>query len=77
MDSGDCVGVGKFNFGPNELPYESQIAFQFTCWGRYNSITSGNGGFGCASGYEVFVLEDDYIVMSELYLCGSFCPYYM
>lgn len=76
LDSEDCAGTGSFSFDFQE-PYENQIAFQFTCFGQFNSITGGNGAFGCASGFEEFVFEDDEVIASQLYVCGSLCPFVM
>jgi len=74
LESEDCVGTGAFSFDYEE-PYVSQIAFQFTCFGEFNSITGGTGEFGCASGFEEFVFDDGNIIGSELNLCGPLCPY--
>ncbi len=72
--SGDCAGTGAFSFGSFKNPYPSQIVFTFTCFGLYNTITGGNGNFGCASGYESFVYENDTVIESAIHLCGTLCP---
>jgi len=73
LNSGDCVGSGAFSFGSD--PYTSQINFQFTCNGEFNTVTGGSGDYGCASGYEAPVSQDDLIIQSQLTLCGPLCPY--
>lgn len=81
LPSKDCVGSGSYSFGSatssstTNKDYPSQISLQFTCFGAYNSITGGNGQFGCASGYETFSYQDSQIVASVLHLCGSLCPW--
>jgi len=75
LSSEDCVGSGAFSFGMDE-PYVSQIAFQFTCFGEFNSITGGTGMYGCAKGFEEFIYDDGEIIESELNLCGEMCPYF-
>ncbi|GKY95994.1 hypothetical protein MPSEU_000559900 [Mayamaea pseudoterrestris] len=74
LDSGDCVGGGVFSFGPT-ISYLDQITFSFSCYGASNSITGGNGRFGCASGYEIFNADEVDRISSTLYLCGTLCPY--
>jgi hypothetical protein len=74
LDSGDCVGTGVFSFGPT-VSYLDQITFTFSCNGASNSITGGNGRFGCANGYEIFGADEPDRISSTLYLCGVLCPY--
>lgn len=73
LPSNDCVGTSAFSFGLD--PYLSQINLQFTCNGAYNAITGGSGLYGCATGYEVRVDEDDLLLRSTLTVCGPLCPY--
>jgi hypothetical protein len=73
LSNGDCIGTSVFSFGLD--PYLSQINLQFTCNGEYNGITGGNGLYGCATGYEFKVNEDDLILQSTLNVCGPLCPY--
>lgn len=74
LASGDCVGNGAFSFG-FQKDYPSQISMQFTCNGEYNSISGGNGEYGCATGYEVYSYEDNQVLASVLNICGGLCPH--
>jgi hypothetical protein len=73
LPSNDCVGTSAFSFGLD--PYLSQINLQFTCDGASNAITGGSGLYGCATGYEVRVDEDEVLLRSTLTVCGPLCPY--
>ena len=74
--SAECVGTALFSFGA-EPNFVDQIAISYSCYGEANVVTGGNGQFGCADGYEIFTPEPEDIdrVSSEIYLCGSLCPY--
>jgi hypothetical protein len=74
LASGDCVGTGVFSFGA-VLQFQDQITFSFSCNGASNSITGGNGRFGCANGYEYFTVDNKQRVASVLTLCGDLCPH--
>lgn len=63
-----CVGYGTFTFIDG-----SEISLSYTCGTRKNSITGGQGRFGCASGFEGSFEIDDVVSGSTLYLCGSLC----
>jgi hypothetical protein len=71
----ECVGSGTFSFGLAAPLFQSQINIQFTCKGEFNSITGGNGDFGCASGYEYNTFQDENVIEYEFNICSDLCPY--
>jgi len=79
IDDDDCIGSGAFSFGSGgggDTPsYSDQVEFGFTCSGRYNAVTGGTGTFGCATGFEQFVVDDGTVINSNLYVCGTLCPF--
>jgi hypothetical protein len=77
-DSDDCIASGAFSFGTQgaDGKYPSQIEISFTCRSQQNAITGGSGEYGCASGYETLVFQDETagLLGTELTVCGPLCP---
>jgi len=69
------AGYSSYSFFPeSEGDPSSQIALQFTFLGAVNSITGGNGLYGCGiSGWETFTDEDEERLWITLTVCGETC----
>lgn len=72
---GDSIGTVVYSFGEfPSRPFLTQISSAFTRSGAYNSITGGNGRYGCAEGYIVFLSSSNSTqIDSDLYVCGTLC----
>jgi len=76
--SDECLVQGVFSFdedmSSDTVSFASTINLSFTCSSESNAVVGGTGSYGCASGYEQFAFEDDSLLGTDLYICGSLCP---
>lgn len=73
----DTIGTIAWSLGDTlGGPYASQFVTVLTNTGAYDSIVGGNGQYGCAEGYVVYVPDPpNGTFVADMHFCSGFCPY--